>query len=282
MHVSPNPPDGERVLVYGPPGTGKSSAAIALVADGQRVTVIDTENTYARMVGHPAPDNVTIHNLMRDAMVEGVDVWPMLIETLRDELRDAEIGDWLVIDSFTPLWDECQSHYITQVFGAAPVNYFLERRREMEIAQKAGNALDGNHDWTYINKMFNELYNILLNYPGHVMLTAEGAKLDDRDKPEIHKEFGGHGYKPKGQKRLAYIPKTVLLTTRRSSGGWYIDTVKDRERDELAGVEVTRDEGGFVDAYLVEIADWSEEVTATRELTAREKAALRAQEQDQT
>ena len=36
------------------------------------------------------------------------------------------------------------------------------------------------------------------------------------------------------------------------------DTVKDRERDELTGVEVDREVGGFVGVYLVNIAGWED------------------------
>lgn len=46
------------------------------------------------------------------------------------------------------------------------------------------------------------------------------------------------------------------------------DTVKDRERDELTGVEVDREVGGFVGVYLVDIAGWGDTENADADVDA--------------
>lgn len=287
MHHAPDPHDTERILVYGPPGTGKSSIVKSLVEDGQEVVAFDTESTYRRMLANTTPNRsaVEIINMVHEVPASGEDEWGYLMGRLDVEIQratndgDNALGRWLIIDSFTPTWEWCQASYITHIHGEDDINYFLQRRKEMERAEKMGNPLDGNHDWTYINKMYAGLYNRLLRWPGHVLITAEGAKIDDRDSRETQKEFGAAGWKPKGQKRLGHIPKTVLLLGKRTGGVWVYDTVKDREREEFAGVEIEREEGGFVSAYLRDVAGWTrgDDVDKGNEgMTARERAMARA------
>ena len=273
MHRTPDQRDTERVLIYGPPGSGKSSAARALVEDGQRVIIIDTEGAYRRMLKGLDLDNVTIHDLQDEVAARGSDEHEVILELLTEAIdeiheEDDPLAAWLVIDSFTPTWEWCQASYISRVHGDDDVNYFLARRAEMERAQKMGNPLDGNHDWTYINKMYAQLYNRLLRWPGHALITAEGVQLDDRDGREVQKDYGHVGWKPRGQKRLGHIPSTVLLSSRRAGGRWVYDTVKDRERDELTGVEVDREVGGFVGVYLVNIAGWEDTQNADADVDA--------------
>ena len=90
MHLAPDARDTERVLIYGPPGSGKSSAARALVEDGQRVVIIDTEGAYRRMLKGLDLDNVTIHDLQDEVAARGSDEHEVILELLTeaiDEIR---------------------------------------------------------------------------------------------------------------------------------------------------------------------------------------------------
>ena len=280
MHHTPDRLDPERIMVYGSPGAGKSSAVRDLVADGQRVIVIDTERAYRRMLRGLTYSPDDIHDVATLAMERDEREWEVLLAELDEILAeayedvDAARDWWLVIDSFTPTWDWCQASYIEQIHGKEDVNYFIQRRKEMEQAAKMGNPLDGNHDWTYINKMFNVLYNKLLNWPGHTLITAEAAPVDDRDAAEVQKRYAGIGMKPKGQKRAPHIPQTLILA-RKTTRGWSYLTVKDREREEMLDADA---EDGFVEVYLVGVAEWEsgDSPVLVSEMSPRERALARA------
>lgn len=245
----------ERILLYGHAGSGKSTAAVDLVRDGQDVLVLDTEGAWGRMSA-PAP-NLAVVNLPQLARKEEVSPWVAFIGQLKLAAVGAGFGDWIVVDSCTALWSWCQNHYMDTVYQVDGVDYLLKRREEMEAAKKIGNPLDGNHDWTYINRLYNEFVNQILLTDAHVLLTAEQQIIDDRVKdPNVLKDWGWIGYRPAGQKSLPHLPHTILHTVKRTNG-WVMEPVKDRGRQDGAYGELDVSDG-FTAAYLEGVAGWQQ------------------------
>lgn len=259
MALTP-PPDRrapERILIYGVGGVGKSTAVVDLAANvSGQVYVVDTERAFDRMVeGRGELPNLHVHDVRFSAMVEDTTNWEDMLRQVRLIVKDMGRDDWLVIDSVTPTWDDVQAWFTEKLWGDNLADYMMAARLQAEEAgKKGGSAFEGFTDWPVINKQYNQLYNLILNAPGHVLLTAETAALVDED-ADTTVVFGSHGVKPKGQKRLPHIPHTVLLMRRRHGGKWVIDTVKDRNRDALAGVE----NDGFHRTYLGGVAGWKQE-----------------------
>lgn len=262
MALTP-PPDRrarERLLIYGVAGVGKSTAVVDLAANVKgKVWVVDTERAYDRMVEGQEldPDRFIVKDVRFDAMVEDTNNWDTMLPFVRDVVKNMDRDDWLVIDSVTPTWDDVQAWFTERLWGDDIADYMMAARKAAEEAgKKGGSAFEGFTDWPVINKQYNQLYNLILNAPGHVLLTAETAGLDEKlDEMETMVMFGSHGVKPKGQKRLPHIPHTVLLFRRRHGGKWVVDTVKDRTRDQLSGAE----NDGFHRVYLQRVAGWKQE-----------------------
>lgn len=255
MPLTP-PPDRrarERILIYGVGGTGKSSAAVDIARNvDSHLYVVDTERAFERMMESASMDNVTVKDVRFDAMVNDTTNWDEMLGFVRETVKTMGVDDWLVIDSVTPTWDDVQAWFTERLWGDDLADYMMAARMQAkDSGKKGGSAFEGFTDWPVINKQYNQLYNLILNAPGHVLLTAETAQLVDED-TDTMVTFGSHGVKPKGQKRLPHIPHTVLLFRRRQGGKWVIDTVKDREREQLGGV----DNDGFTRTYLQNIAGW--------------------------
>lgn len=248
----------ERVLIYGVGGTGKSTAVVDLAASVKgKVWVVDTERAFDRMTEGRETElgNLDIFDVRFTAMVEDQTNWETMLAKVREIVKTMGRDDWLVIDSITPTWDDVQAWFTEKLWGDDLADYMMAARMQAEErGKKGGSAFEGFTDWPVINKQYNQLYNLILNAPGHVLLTAETAALVDEDKDTVV-VFGSHGVKPKGQKRLPHIPHTVLLFRRRNGGRWVIDTVKDRNRDQLDGADNT----GFHRTYLQQVAGWKQE-----------------------
>lgn len=250
----------ERVLVYGVGGTGKSTAVVDLIGKIEgKVWVVDTEHAYDRMLDDIADsdgvavnaDNCDVFDTRSAAIVDNTTNWEATIKQVRNIVQTMQPDDWLAIDSITPTWDDVQAWYVEKLWGDDLASYMLAARmRAEEAGKKNSPAFEGFTDWPVINKQYNILYNLILNAPGHVILTAETQPLIE-EPAETVATFGAHGVKPKGQKRLHHIPHTVLLFRRRNDG-WVIDTVKDRNRAILQGEK----NNGFVDTYLRKVAGW--------------------------
>lgn len=252
----------ERILTYGNPGVGKSNAILTVarkVSDAQ-FHVIDTEaDNYYRLLD---TDFTDLKNVIVYPANEWSDVMPIVSKLRREVGGD----DWVVIDSMTPTWDWVQSDFIEKVHGADDDDYFMEVRIQKQRLidnpkeKNPGSlgALEGWMDWPVINKRYAKLYKELFVMPCHVYMTAEGAKIQEPeggkggDDRATRNEFGAYGVKPKGQKRLGFVPQTVLLLGKGRRGDYTMQTVKDRGRVDQEDVEL----GSFMTDYMVKVAGW--------------------------
>lgn len=244
-------PARERILSFGGAGAGKTSDWVKVAekygAQDEipgRFHVIDTDFTTERSL-----------QSNEAAMRAVAKVWPCpewedytkAISTIN---KIAKPNDWIVIDMLTPLWEMTQEYYIERIFGKGYDEFFLSAR----ASNAKGNPLDGFKDWGVINKMYRaNVANNILRAPCHVYATASAAALSaDLENKETKQIFGKFGVKPVGQKHNSHLFHTVLWKQNPKSGAWTMTTIKDRERPEQMGVDVS----DFAQDYLVNVAGW--------------------------
>lgn len=255
----------ERILAMGIGGAGKSNAILQVARKCPDATffVVDTDYSasYDRALDMEYTDlsNVEVHRQMLDDG-DDFDSFVKLIPALSEKARVGEDGrchDWLVVDSMTPTWGAASAWYTDKMFGQDVDEYFFAKRQARGGKVEPGKGDGPDIDWDLINKTyFKRVYNAILEFPGHVYLTAEldvvkdgGARGDDR---ETRITFGPFGVKPRGQKKLGHVPSTVLYFQHMTPTSWELSTPKDRNREVLvdhAWEDFTRD-------YLVKIAGW--------------------------
>lgn len=252
----------ERILTFGVQGTGKSFAplTIARLCPKSTFHVIDTDYSDSYEVGLDTEfsdlDNVVIHKV-------GYDNWAKFKSTAKE--LDGEIGpdDWLIADTMSCTWDGVQGWFIEQVFDMESDAYFMEvRQAKSKERDKGGKeskslgALQGWMDWPVINKQYTPIYSYLTGIKGHLYMTAEQAQIGEDDDREVKKLFGPYSVKPRGQKRLGHVPRTVLLFTKSRAGEYNMTTVKDRHRVEQEDVPFEN----FALDYLVGVAGWKKKL----------------------
>lgn len=268
MAVSLKPPVGlgpERMLIYGKEGTGKSNAVLSIarrLPDAQ-FYVIDTDYSasYHRLMATDFTDVMERGNV--EVYVTGPHDWSAIMAAAREIRAKVTPGDWVVADSMSPTWDAVQGWFTEQVHGDSIEEYLLDiriRRQGAADKQAKGDkkgrvksleAFEGWIDWSVINPTYFRLYRELLSHPGHLILTAEADRLGDKETKETRDVYGPLGFKPRGQKKLGFLTHTVLLVSR-DREGFYLDTVKDRGREDVEDLDLN----DFGKDYLIKIAGW--------------------------
>lgn len=247
----PKRPGRERILLYGNAGTGKSSAAISIARriDGT-VHVIDTDYAMdAMLFGDDVPSNIEPHPV-------DMDDWDGLIKTVTDVMKAVDKDDWVVIDSMTPTWDAVQSYYVEKIHSKDIDVFFVEERKRQSNASSF-QAMEGWKDYSVINKVYAKFYKLIHTCKCHVLLTAEAQPVNTsegktQDSREIRDLFQRIGQKPKGQKRLPFIPHTVIYMRKRGKNDYQFTTVKDRNREDQVDSKMT----DFAMDYLFKVAGW--------------------------
>lgn len=250
----------EFILTFGMGGTGKSTKLldIARACPTDTFWTLDSElSNFDRLL---ATEYTDLRNVDVTPAMEWDD-WKRGIGEIGKKMGE---DDWIAVDSCTPSWDAVQGWFIEQIHGEEPDEWFLQKRRinqrvndsavKKEDKIKGFAALSGEQgDWQVINKQyFRYIYNALMRCPGHKYVTAEQDAISKEDDREVRGMYGPYGVKPKGQKRLGYVPMTSLWLTKKRVGEWYMTTVKDRGRREVEDERV----GDFAQDYLVEVAGW--------------------------
>lgn len=256
----------ERILNYGMSGSGKSSTWLNIAEwiyktkSPSRMFVLDTDaawEAYRPMDGHL--DSI-VH-------VEDLYEWDSYIPAIKrvSGLCDERRGDWLVLDMADKPWQMAQEGYFEYLSDKDFGQFMME-------AAKAGKPIGGDYgiNWQVINKMYADFINPVHRWRGHLLACAPAKQLpevprsgNDMVAKEIRLQFGRFGYVPQGQKDLPHLFHTVLLL-QESPKGWMINTVKDRERQRLQGVQLGSSDGGggngkepgFVVKYLMGVAGW--------------------------
>lgn len=248
--------DRERILVFGPQGAGKSVGALSIaraVTDVKfHIIDIDHSPSYNRFIDRVYPE---LNDPRINVTVVDPEDWEATMEAIVEARVACGPDDWVVIDSATPSWNAVQGWFIEKVQGSEIEDYFMQvrmRKKEAGDAKKALGALDGWLDWPVINKQYFKLYRELTRIKGHVYMTAESARIGEEDDREMRGRFGPYGVKPAGQKRIGFVPATVLLLTKDRVGKHYMTTCKDRGPEEVEDQEI----GDFAVDYLRRLAGW--------------------------
>jgi hypothetical protein len=255
----------EFILTFGVGGTGKSTAIleVARLCPDVLFHVMDSElQNYNRLLATAFTD-------LNNVVVYPIDSteWDEYTKTIPEINEKMGRDDWLVVDFATPSWDAVQGWFVDKVHDQDIDEYFLAKRiknQQMKDRASKGDkdtkeikgfaALSGQDgDWQVINKTyFKGFYNALLKCPGHVYMTAEQDTIGKDDDREVKAAYGPYGIKPKGQKKLGYVPMTSLWLTKARVGKYAITTIKDRGRPELEDEPLNN----FAVDYLMNVAGW--------------------------
>lgn len=270
--MQPPIPIGERILAFGTAGTRKTSGIldIASVIPDARFYVLDNEGqSYARLLHtdyqHVAErGNTYIANIWIDSWVDYV---PQIEAWCRGTAKRmvkggapgvtapaAGLNDWLVIDSMTRTWPAVQVWYNQEVFGEDTSDHLLALKKANKDDQKEYQkniAID--NQWDVINPQYFKLYKAIMQWPGHVYMTADVKDLDRKNaSKEQEANYGTVGVVPAGQKILPNFPHTVLLLEKTRQGTVNVTTVKDRGRRGMVKEPVN----DFATDYLMGVAGW--------------------------
>ena len=239
----------ERILTIGSFGTGKTTAWLKIAYWAQmtgsdaRFYVMDSD----RAVKHMLANSEEYGSLNNIEVVDTYD-WPDYVAALEKFQTIARPHDWIVSDFVGTTWDAVQEWYIDQIFDRDIGDFFLAARQGDKSS-----GLDGWKDWSVINKIYKSWMNTFVQRTDcQIYMTAVAEPIRDTDDRSVKATFGPHGVRPKGQKHLGHTVHTVLLFQSMRPGNIVVNTVKDRERAPLVGVQLN----DFVTDYLIPVAGW--------------------------
>lgn len=243
----------ERILAMGGMGSGKTSGWLSIAYWSQKTKsdahfyVIDSDAAAERMlIGEKYKDltNVTVYNAFN---------WVDIKAAVNEVMTKVRSQDWIVVDFMGPLWNAVQEWYVQEIFGAEDMgDYFMEIRKARSKGSTA-KELEGWKDYGVINPNYKKIMNRLVHEsPAHLYLTATVTGLRETDDKGLKAIFQAFGVRPEGQKHMAFQVHTVLLFQMMRQGEWYLNSVKDRERELLSGEQIN----DFTRDYLVKVAGW--------------------------
>lgn len=242
----------ERLLLFGGEGAGKTRAVLDIAKWAAKR---DQTPTFYWMTSDRGVEGFFVPGgqyeqaslLVEDHPVSLIDwdTWLKAIASIgKSVARNPAIKDmepteipWLVIDLAEAAWSAAQSAHIDRVAGQNISDYWLGQAKDTRN-ESSGWAVFEDMNWTVINRLYAELSNFFINFPGHVALIA-GEKPVSKDRQgnmteqdrNIGAWFGREGYKPNGQKDLAYHGRSVvrMVAPARAGGPWTMSHLKDIE-----------------------------------------------------
>lgn len=237
----------ERILAFGSYGAGKTYAwfqwARALKGN---VYVIDTDQTVI-----PYLESEEFAEVGDRIEYEEPVEWPEYIEAAKKFRKAMGPDDLFVLDMASEPWTAVQQYFSDQVYGKDLGDYWLDHMRDLakDGGKGSKNPFDGVTDWQAIKKMYRHFMALVVRMPGHVYLaTGEKAVVSHLDGAEVQRQYAkSNGFKPEGEKTLGHTAHTVLRFNNQR-----ITTVKDRQREDLKGVQFT----DFSRDYLIKVAGW--------------------------
>ncbi|GIL24647.1 MAG: hypothetical protein BroJett042_31600 [Bacteroidota bacterium] len=178
-----------KVLVYGAPKTGKTWFSIHAPAP----LVIDTESSTDAYRGRPDMPPFSVAKSAQPS-----EIIPVLEQLQKVGYIKAEQTlrpETIVVDSFSVLWQ------VRQEAGQK-----LAEARARKAGKSPDEAKVAFGDWSVIKKPINRLYNLLINMPVHVIITAREKDLYDEDTNQPKKI----GHAPDIERNAPYVFDLVL------------------------------------------------------------------------
>jgi hypothetical protein len=261
MKIQNPTPFGERVLVYGGGGVGKTEIVLDWIeaTDLQfYIADIDVAPSYARALwGTEMAKQATVVEVDPDDLTE-------LVRQVAAWRVDADRDSVLVIDSITPSWKGAQDEWSDMTRGVDLAELMVTSRKEMlKKDAKVMGMFGGDTDWTGIKALLGKLYKEIAKWPGHVIMTAQEKKIDDRDDKEIKAAYREIGMRPdgEGQIKKGHPCHTVIhLKFGRDDDGemsYMMTTVKDRKLGGVSRRYLTDQPwDDFASDYLRKVAGW--------------------------
>lgn len=250
----------ERILVLGGANSGKTRCWLDIArfshktGSDARFLVVDSDFATERMMGPTTP----FHHLLTEGVVDYryVGDWSEMVEAVAKFAAVQRPQDWLVVDMFSAGWEWVQNWYSEERYGKDISSFLLAHVKSKQSAgDKLGNEFEGDTDWRVIKRAYKTLLtDKVVRAQGHVLATASVRDVSKRDAQVIKDTFERHGVRPESEKHTAHLFHSVLIADS-GRGTWRLTSVKDRERELMAGVEVT-DTMGFSLKYLVQVAKW--------------------------
>ena len=268
----------ERILGYGAAGTGKSFMWLSILLEAERkgykgkFYLIDTDNTW-----EPFRDEYELEEVEESGRLTVYDPADMeeAVKAARELQDKTKRGDWAFIDMADWAWTEAQDHYIRNVYGYDPADYFTAMRQEVMAAKEKGRGSSkefGGHDgkdWVWIKKIYNEfLIALTKKSKAHVLAVTSEKQLSEHlgaSRDQIAKYKHTKLMAPGGEKSLEHRFDTVLRCTKRDEGHYRVTLVKDRGRqdtiwpEKVGGrqLDIYAPPRAFVKAYLKDVAGWT-------------------------
>lgn len=289
MPLHPSFPARERILGMGVGGSGKTRAWLTIAKKAEMLKspgtfyVLDTDDAVERMVSgvnfailanrvqymryEPAARPKTPGQWVIDdsrGVVEdprlvvcvldswtGDSTWPQYVDFSKQYAKMVLNDDWIVVDLYNPAWGEVHDFYVDNIHKTDVLSFYIAAR------DKKGGALDGDKDWSIINRMYREFVGPLARLRCHLFITtsvkaiqSEGNRADAKD---VRILFQSTGVKPEGQKMTHHLTHTIIMFKEFAPGVYHMNVVKDRERPKTAEAIVHND---FVMDYLLPHAGW--------------------------
>lgn len=250
----------ERILIYGGPGAGKSYSW-ADISQWERRTdpehkifVVNTDLGRVDRMLDQFPD------LGENVTWTDAEDFTEMYEAMKKYGEMGGRDDWLVLDMIDLLYDRCQDWFMEEALapGKSAPEFMMEYRKQSDanpMTETGGWGIN----WQIVKRWYRQAMGFIHKFPGHAMVLtpADNVRMPDRngkggDAKDVISIFGAWGVKPAGEKRIGHSFPTVLLLAMPTKGKWIYNTVRDNNREEVKGKELT----SFAQDYLVDVAGW--------------------------
>lgn len=233
--------DPERILVTGGPKVGKTTSYLSIAArcPDDKMYVLNSDRAMRRMLANRGLSNIETRS---------VSAWEDYVEGVRELSAIVKPNDWIVVDFISTAWEAIQSWYIEKRFGKSSEDFFNAHA----MAAKKGNPLDGDKDWSVINRNHRTFMHMLQDVKCHVLATTTAKAVGERDDPQLKSTYGFIGVRPTGQKELSHEFHTLVVLTKDRQGKHVMTTVGDRERRLIEKAPWS----DFSTSYLMTVAGW--------------------------
>lgn len=245
----------ERIMLYARPSSGKSFASFQIADLYQQtgtpgtIHILDTDFGDSALRTH-----ISLFPNLTNLNIKPVADWEEMVKESSTLAKTVSPSDWIVVDLMCKTWDWVQDYFTDKVFQKDMGAYFLDKRIEMEKAnKKGGSAFEGRKDWPVIKKLHAEWFRDLVTRCKCNILCCNSASAIASDDTEqmVTDLFSRIGLKPAGNKQTPHDVHTIAYLSVGKRSGYQIQVVKDRGREFLTG-ELTN----FAVQYLVSTAGW--------------------------